>query len=239
MNWMRFCINNWSSLKNKKQPDVDIDVADRAKALEGLDFTPASQLVEGRLKKHNSGVFFQNVPVDPVTKLCALPSGAAAGELAGNAGFQKVDFLPNTAYHGVRDPEHLQELMARPVPWELFETETIVKQLSHIGKHHELVYAYQPRSIEDLACIIALIRPGMIHLKGKSMAVVRREVWKKAEGYTFKKSHAIAFAMMIVVQLQALLESGNVWTFDEAGDVRDSPAGGGPDKGDRTAGSDG
>ena len=219
-------------MKNKKQlPDVDIDVSDRAAALDGLEYTPASQMDNGRLKKHNSGVFFQKVPVDPVTGLCALPSGEKGGELSSRLGFAKVDFLSSNAYHGVRDPEHLRELLKRPVPWELFESETIVNQLDQISNHFDLVYAYQPRSIEELACIIALIRPGKRHLSGQEMSVVRQEVWKKSDGYTFKKSHAIAFAMLIVVQLQVLLETGNVWTFDETGDVRNSPAGSGPGEG--------
>lgn len=213
-------------MTNKKQaylPDVDIDVADRTAALEGLAHTPASMLVEGRLKKHNSGVYFQNVPIDPVTGLCAFPSGEKGGELASKFGFAKVDLLHNTAYHGVKSPDHLRELLARPIPWELFEREEVVSRLQHISNHFDLVYGYQPKSIEDLACIIALIRPGKKHLIGEEMSVVREEVWKKqGDGYTFKKSHAIAFAMMIVVQLQALIEAENEL---EGQGVRDQIAG--------------
>lgn len=180
-------------------------------------------MVEGRLKRHTSGVFFQKIPVDPVTKLSAFPSGDKGGELASRFGFAKVDFLPSTAYHGVRNPEHLQEILRRPVPWELFEREDIVVQLQQLGKHYDLVYGYQPKSIEDLACIIALIRPAKMHLIGQEMSVIRSEVWKRdGAGYYFKKSHAIAFAMLIVVQLQVMLETGNGFQFDEGSNLRDS-----------------
>lgn len=213
-------------------PDVDIDVADRARALEGFTFTPASQIADGRLKKHNTGVYFQNVPYDPVQGVCALPSGKNGGELASVFGFAKVDILPNHAYEGVRNPDHLREILSRPVPWEKFDDEVIVKQLQQINAHFTLVEGYQPRSIEDLACVIALIRPGKRHLVGQDMETVKSEVWKKVEGgYTFKKSHAIAFAMMIVVQLQVLLETGNGWQFDERSNLRDSEEGGGPNEG--------
>lgn len=198
-------------MTSKQLPDVDLDVADRVHALEGLVYTPASQMDDKAtiLRKHNSGVFFQKVPVDPITKLCALPSGDKGDSLANKFGFAKIDVLHNTAYHGVRSPEHLKQLLAKPVPWEMFEREDIVTQLSQIRDHFDLVYGYQPRSIEDLACVIALIRPAKKHLIGEEMAVVRREVWTRpSSGYFFKKSHAIAFAIMIVVQLQVLLEVG-------------------------------
>ena len=193
-------------------PDIDIDVKDRLEALKGHVYTSASIVVDGDLKKHNTGVFFQKVPVDPITGYCSLPSGKRSGDRASEAGFMKVDFIPNHAYELVESPEHMDDLLDKEIDWTLFDREDVVKKLQQLGNHHEIVYAYQPQSIADLACLIALIRPGKMHLIGEEWDVIREEIWKpQADGsYSYKKSHAVAFAMCIVVQLQSMIEAGEI-----------------------------
>ena len=54
---------------------------------------------------------------------------------------------------------------------------------------------------------LALIRPGKKHLIGKSWKDISQSVWDKdATGYTFKKSHAIAYAHLVVVHINLLEE---------------------------------
>ena len=67
---------------------------------------------------------------------------------------------------------------------------------------------YKPTSIEQLAMILAIIRPGKKHLLGKSFDEIEKTVWVKPESgeYYFKKAHAIAFATAIVVQLNRICE---------------------------------
>jgi hypothetical protein len=67
----------------------------------------------------------------------------------------------------------------------------------------------QPTSIEQLAAVLAMIRPAKRHLIGKDWQTVMKEVWTKPEtnDYYFKKSHATAYAAAIVVQMNLICES--------------------------------
>lgn len=183
--------------------DIDIDFADRNKALEGLACVPAAMLSERHgAQRHASGVYFQNIPVDPLTGLAAYDYDKAA-----ELGYFKIDFLNNRIYQGVRDEEHLRRLIATEPPWECFEDREIVETLAHIHSHFGTVQAIRPRSIEDLAVVLALIRPGKKHLIGRSRDEIDREIWDQDDGgYTYKKSHAISYAMSIVVQLNLMAE---------------------------------
>lgn len=189
--------------------DIDIDFADRDAALRGLSHIPAMvRDKNGRTTRHVSGVYFQPVPVNPLTGLCAYDH-AEANEY----GYFKVDFLNNHIYRAVRDPAHLDALVAREPEWELLDERFIVEGdadtdgLTHIKNHFGIVQSIRPRSVEDLAVILALIRPGKKHLLGRPRAEIDAEVWTPDDrGYTFKKSHAIAYAMTIVVQLNLMVE---------------------------------
>jgi hypothetical protein len=66
-----------------------------------------------------------------------------------------------------------------------------------------------PTSIEQLAAVLAMIRPAKRHLIGKPWTTVMSEVWIKPENndYYFKKSHATAYAAAIVVQMNLICES--------------------------------
>jgi len=190
-------------------PDIDIDVADRPAALSGLNYVKGSMLQDGELRKHPTGVFFQNMPIDPITGLAVFPAGKKSDDMAEQMGFYKVDIIPNTAYQYVKNPDHLDKLVARPTPWGLLAREDVVQQLQHINSHFDIIDAYEPKSIDDLACLIAIIRPGKRHLVGLPWETVREEIWKRDnDQYTFKKSHAIAFAMMITVQLKSMIDAG-------------------------------
>jgi hypothetical protein len=196
-------------------PDIDIDVADRNKALSGLTFVKASMVQDGELRKHPTGIFCQKMPVDPISGLAVFPSGKKSDDIADLMGFYKIDMIPNTAYEHVRSPKHMDELLEREMDWSLLYREEVVQKLQHINGHFEILQAYEPKNIDELACLIAIIRPGKRHLIGEEWDIVKDNIWKRNDGdqYTFKKSHAIAFAMMITVQLKSMIEAGVIQTL--------------------------
>lgn len=182
--------------------DIDIDFADRDAAIAVLDIVQASMNMRGERCRHSSGVYFQNVPVDPVDGYCSFEY-----ERAAELGYIKIDFLNNSIYLGVRDEDHLLSLLSTEPIWELLEDSDVVSQLSHIREHFSVVEKIKPRSIEDLAVVIALIRPGKKHLLEKTRAEIDAEIWTTGhDGYQFKKAHAISFSTSIVVQLNLMVE---------------------------------
>jgi hypothetical protein len=48
--------------------DIDIDFADRSQLLELIQHTPARQIVQGQVRRHNSGVYVTDIPRDPVNQ---------------------------------------------------------------------------------------------------------------------------------------------------------------------------
>lgn len=183
--------------------DVDIDMADRDAFLRLVKHTPASIKQDSKLVKHNTGVYFQNIPFWPLEGFAAIDHKEAAED-----GWFKVDFLNNSIYTGVRDNIHMEQLVNQEPMWELLEHEEIVTQLAHIGNHFDLVKQYKPTSIPQLAVVLAMIRPSKRYLVGRDWDDVESEVWKKPtdNSYFFKKSHAHAYALSIVVQLNLLVE---------------------------------
>jgi len=63
--------------------------------------------------------------------------------------------------------------------------------------------------VEQLAAVLAVIRPAKRYLIGKDWSEIEAEVWQKPDGdeYYFKKAHAIAYAHVIVVQMNLICES--------------------------------
>lgn len=183
--------------------DVDIDMAQRDDLLKLVSHTPASVIKDRALSKHNTGVYFQNIPVEPLSGYSAVTYKEAEA-----AGWFKVDFLNNHIYEGVRDEAHLDQLLNTEPMWELLEHAEIVEQLAHINNYASLVATYKPQSISQLAMLLAMIRPAKRHLIGSDWDEIERTVWQKpGDGsYYFKKAHAIAYAASIVVQLNLLCE---------------------------------
>ena len=183
--------------------DVDIDLPDRKHILDVLECVPASVLNDGKYTKHNTGVYLQNIPTMPLEGYSAVDHKQAEQD-----GWFKVDFLNNNIYKDVRDMAHLDALLNQEPMWELLQHGEVVSQLYHINKYTELLKDYKPGSVEQLAMILAIIRPGKRHLVGKSWADIALTVWEApTDGtYYFKKAHAIAFAVAIVVQLNLICE---------------------------------
>lgn len=183
--------------------DVDIDIADRKKALKLFKHTPASILRNGNYTRHNTGVYFQDIPKLYLENISAIDHKQAQDE-----GWFKVDFLNNGIYEKVRDPDHMDKLANTEPMWELLEHEEVVSQLNHVSNYPDLLKQYKPSSIPQLAMILAIIRPAKKHLIGKNWEEIEKEIWKTPPDgtYYYKKSHAHAFALSIVVQLNLLVE---------------------------------
>jgi DNA polymerase III alpha subunit len=111
-------------------------------------------------------------------------------------------------YEGVRDETHLKQLLDQEPLWHLLEHEEVVTQLFHISEHHNILKKLKPTSIEELAAVLAIIRPAKRYLLDKGWDGIRQEVWERPvdDLYFFKRSHAIAYAAAIVVQLNLICE---------------------------------
>ena len=81
------------------------------------------------------------------------------------------------------------------------------EQVVHIGNHYELVNSMRPDSITRMAMFLAVMRPGKAHLRNKPWAEINNTVWdRNVDGYTFRKSHAVAYATLVVVHMNLLAE---------------------------------
>ena len=185
-------------------PDIDIDFADRKKILDIIEHTPAAMVdQDGTFKKHNSGVYCTSIPVNPLTGTASFDYKEAE-----QRGYFKIDFLNVNVYQNVRDNEHLTQLLNTEPLWDLLEQDDFTNLLFHINGHGTVLRQMKPSSIEQLAAILAIIRPAKRYLIGKDWTTVTTEVWTKPENdeYYFKKAHAIAYAHAIVVQMNLICE---------------------------------
>ena len=182
--------------------DVDIDMANRDKLLCVLDNITGSIKRPGGMEKHNTGVYIQPIPHDPVTGLSNIDH-----KEADDLGYFKLDILNNSVYNNIESEQELDSLCNQEPVWELFGAKEIVEQLFHISNHYDIVSQHRPTNIDQLAMILAMIRPGKRHLVGHTWEVIEKEVWEKTEDYFFKRSHALSYAVSIVVQLNKIIES--------------------------------
>lgn len=178
--------------------DIDIDTADRELVLKHLKHIPAGIKEKDRMKKHNTGVYFTDIPINPLSKFSNIEYKEAE-----ERGYFKLDILNVGVYEGVKNEKHLQELINQEPNWSLLEHKEIVETLFHIHNHFDIVNTLKPKSVEQLAAVLAVIRPAKRHLLKQGWEVINQDVWKKPtdESYYFKKSHAIGYALAIVLQL--------------------------------------
>ena len=190
-------------LQRLTMPDIDIDFLDREQALTLFKHVRASRIDENKLVKHNTGVYLHRVPINAVENLCAIPYDVAEAEK-----YFKIDFLNVGIYKGVRDEEHLIQLMETEPLWDLLLDDAFIQNLFHVNGHGSILRQSKPRSIEQLAAVLAMIRPAKRYLIGKDWTTVMTEVWTKPENdeYFFKKSHATAYAVAVVVQMNLICE---------------------------------
>jgi len=179
--------------------DIDIDFADRSKIL-GLIKHRAASLTDRT--QHNTGVYVTEIPHDPVTNRATIDYRQAE-----QRGYVKLDFLNVNVYQQVRNEAHLVELMQQQPPWHRLNEKSFCEQIIHIGNHYDtLVKLPEPvNTIPRLAMFLALIRPGKRELIGRSWQQIAESIWTPpAEGYYFKKAHAISYAHLVVVHMNLL-----------------------------------
>ena len=181
-------------------PDIDIDFADRDVILSKLTHRVA-KLNTG--KKHNTGVYTTEIPHNPVDNLSTIEHKAAD-----ERGYFKLDFLNVSIYKDVINEEHLQQLMTKEPQWELLEHDDFSSLVFHVAGHGTILKTMRPRTIEQLAAVLAMIRPAKRHLVGETWETVMKEVWIKPtdNSYFFKKAHAVSYAMAVVVHMNLICD---------------------------------
>ena len=185
--------------------DIDIDLANREQLLALIRATPARQLSQGVVRRHNSGVYVTDIPWYPVNQCAAIDY-----ETAENLGYFKIDLLNMTVYQLITGPEHYQQMLTQPPPWSRLWTDpNWAQQLVHVGNYSDLLAAMKPDSIPRMAAFISIIRPGKAHLQNKDWTTVFESVWDgdDSRGFVFKKSHAISYAALVALHMNLLNQS--------------------------------
>ena len=181
-------------------PDIDIDFADRDIILSNLKHRVA-KLDSG--KKHNTGVYATEIPHNPIDNLATIEH-----KTADERGYFKLDFLNVSIYKDVRDEAHLQQLMETEPQWDLLQHDDFNNLVFHVAGHGTVLRSMKPTTVEQLAAVLAMIRPAKRYLIGKEWTTVMKEVWTKPTNgeYYFKKAHAFSYAMAVVVHMNLLVE---------------------------------
>jgi DNA polymerase III alpha subunit len=184
-------------------PDIDIDFFDRTQALDVIKHVSAAISDNGTFKKHNTGVYCHAIPYNPLTDTANIDY-----KIAEDRGYFKLDFLNVSVYKDVRDEAHLNNLLNTEPLWDLLLQDEFVNLLFHVNGHGAILRKMVPNSIEELAAVLAIIRPAKRYLIGQEWSVVKNEVWQKPAGdeYYFKKAHAVAYAHVIMVQMNLICE---------------------------------
>jgi len=184
--------------------DIDLDLADRDQILKLIHVTPARQMHQGQVRRHNSGVYPTDIPYDPINQCASIDY-----EQAEERGYFKIDLLNMSVYQLIKSPEQYQELLSKEPPWErVWMDPEWAKQLVHIGNYTELLKSMRPDSITRMAAFIAIIRPGKAHLQNRPWAEVFETVWDgdDSKGFVFKKSHSLSYSMLVALHMNLLSE---------------------------------
>ena len=182
-------------------PDVDIDFFDRDGTLKLFKHAPASIIKDDKIEKHKTGVYFHAVPTHPITGHSTLDYKKAE-----DRGYFKIDCLNVNIYKNIKSEQELVELMIEEPDWDMLKDPKVVENLFHLNSHFNIVSKLEPKNIEQLAAVLAIIRPAKRGLMYKNWVDILKEVWvKPTDGsYFFKKSHAVAYAHAIVVQMNLI-----------------------------------
>ena len=182
--------------------DIDLDFADRDLVLQLIKATPARQLHQGQVRRHNSGVYVTDIPRDPVNQCAAIDY-----ETAERRGYFKIDLLNMSVYQLIKSPEHYQALLDQQPNWSrLWQDPAWAQQLVHVGNYTELLQTMRPDSIPRMAAFISIIRPGKAHLQNRPWTEVFESVWDgdSSRGFVFKRSHAISYSALVTLHMNIL-----------------------------------
>jgi DNA polymerase III alpha subunit len=170
---------------------------------------PASMIKKDELVKHPCGYYLQSMPVDELSDLAAIPYADAE-----DLGYFKIDFLHLSLLDSFSSKEEMRVLMKVMPDWSLLQDAIHVDKLFQLGKHHTLLQQIRPTSVVALADCAALIRPNKRQFLRDYIRdpintrplLYRQSVDDKS---SFKRSHAIAYALTIVIQLH-LIKQGRL-----------------------------
>jgi len=184
--------------------DVDVDVTPGFDPRSVFAWTRASVSDGGVLKPHPCGYYPHEVPTNPLDGGCAVAYGEAE-----ELGAFKIDFLTNHVYSHFSNREEIDELLRTEPNWDLLLVLENQPKIFHLSKHGDLIDRIKPRSVEEVADIMALIRPGkrgLLALYEKDRGAARRLLYAQREddAYAFKKSHSFAYALVVVLQLHLI-----------------------------------
>ena len=185
--------------------DVDIDFQTTFDPLDYFDEAiRASMVRDGELVKHPAGVYFQAIPKDALTNFAAIPYKAAE-----DLGYFKFDCLHLTILDHFGNKDEIRQLINIEPDWMLLESAVQVQKLFQLSKHYDLVSQVKPKTVQELADCVSLIRPGKRFLLDaylKNRDAIRTELYRRDPDakYYFKRSHAVSYALTIVLQLHLI-----------------------------------
>ena len=181
--------------------DIDIDFADRDQILKLIRHTPAMQLKKGQEVKHNTGVYVSDIPANTFTGLSAIDYKTAE-----QRGYFKLDFLNVGVYDLINNQQHYDDLMRQDCPWHRLKEQEFVQKIIHISNHWHIIKNMTVDSVPRMAMFLALIRPGKRHLVGKDWKEISADIWTKTDEYTFKKAHAVSYAVLVSLHMKLIHE---------------------------------
>jgi DNA polymerase III alpha subunit len=183
--------------------DIDIDFQTTFKSEKIFPWAKASMVRNAELRPHTCGVYPQTIPIDDVTGLAAIPYKEAE-----ELGYLKIDALHLHLYDYFKSRDEIDALLEIEPDWGLLTIPSEQAKLFQLSKHGDVLSAVKPKSVEELADVLALIRPGKkqyVKLYNTQREATRRILYAKDEsGYSFKKSHAVAYSLVIVLQLHLI-----------------------------------
>lgn len=185
--------------------DIDLDFQTSFNPLDYFDEAVRASMIKDKvLSKHPAGAYFQNIAIDPITGLAAIPYKEAE-----DADYFKVDFLHLSLLNYFESKEEIRKLIKTEPDWMLLKSAVHVQKLSHIHRYYDLVSRINPKSVIELADTISLIRPAKRYLLDaylKNKELVRAEIYRKPDDgqYYFKKGHAVAYSLNIVLQMHLI-----------------------------------
>jgi hypothetical protein len=184
--------------------DIDIDVGNRDRLLGLIAHTPASMDRDGTITKHNTGIYVNPIPADPLTGFCNIDY-----QQAEQLGYIKLDILNVHVYNQIRDNTHLDQLLALDPDWSRLRDPEFVHKLIHLNAHYDLLQKHFPDTMDKLAMVLALIRPSKRYLVGKTWREIAAEIWTKpADGsYAYKRSHATSYALLVMLHMNLITAS--------------------------------
>lgn len=183
--------------------DIDFQTTFDPKSL-FPDAVPASMIKDARLVKHPCGHYLQSIAADPITNLSAIPYDRAE-----ELGYFKIDFLHLSLLDSFSSKDEMRAMIATDPDWDLLTNPIHVSKLFQLSKHYDLLMEVRPRSVQELADCVAMIRPnkrGLIPAYLKDKRLTRPLLYRTADDdkSSFKRSHAIAYATTIVLQLHLI-----------------------------------